>query len=257
MTIKKIFLAALLFASTQNILAWGNTGHRVVGEVAAKNIKKKTARKIAKLLQHETLASASTFGDDIKSDKRFDAFNDWHYEDFEFGKKHEESNYHDGQLVKGIDFCIQKIKDKNASKEDKVFYLKFLLHLVGDLHQPLHVGDKNDKGGNDIKLQWFGKPTNLHRVWDEDMINQYGMSYTELSNNLPYKTKQEKKIIISGTVMDWMYESQKIAFTQIYPSVKPDEKLFYKYNYDYFEITKNQLEKAGLRLAKILDEIFS
>lgn len=255
--IKKLTVIVAVFFGIHLFYAWGSTGHRVIGEVAEKNIKKRTARKIAKILNHESLASTSTFGDDIKSDDRYKKFYEWHYEDFEYGKKHENSDYHDGNLLKGMDYCINLLKDKSSSAEDKVFYLKFLIHLVGDLHQPLHVGDKKDKGGNDIKVKWFGAPSNLHKVWDEDMISQFGMSYTELAQNLPYLNQNEKESICSGTLSDWMYESQKIAFTDIYLSVKQDEALSYRYQYVHFGTVKKQLQKAGLRLATILDQIFS
>lgn len=257
MSIKRICLGLLVILNVQMYYAWASTGHRVIGEVASEHIKHRTKRKIIKLLNNESIASISTFGDDIKSDDRYKKFYTWHFVDFDYGKKYEESEHHkEGDLVQAIEYCENIIKDKNASQSDKVFYLKLLVHFVGDLHQPLHVGREADEGGNAIKLKWFNAPSNLHRVWDEQMISQYGMSYTELANDLPYKTKDEIESIQSGTLLDWVYESQKLAETAVYPSAKSDENLYYKYQYDYFPIVKEQLEKGGLRLAKILDGLF-
>ncbi len=70
--------------------------------------------------------------------------------------------------------------------------------MIGDLHQPMHIGRLEDKGGNDIQLQWFGRGTNLHRLWDSNMIDDYGMSYTELSDKLPKLSKEEVKDLQKG-----------------------------------------------------------
>lgn len=256
--IKKILTISTVLFVLHYAYAWGNTGHRVVGEVASKNIKRKTAKKVAKLLNHQSLASVSTFGDDIKSDDRYKKFYPWHYVNFNNGEQYkDETRNPEGDVVLGINTCIDFIRNENTSDEDKAFYLKLLVHLVGDLHQPLHVGHGSDKGGNDIKVKWFGEDSNLHRVWDDEMISQYGMSYTELANDLPYRTKQEIDEIRKGTLMDWTYESQKIAENTVYPSANPEEKLYYRYQYNYFNTVKSQLQKAGYRLAKILDEVLN
>jgi len=247
----------LLFCINFNLVqAWGPTGHRVIGEVASWNISNKTKREIAKLLYGESLASASTFADEIKSDKRYNKFYSWHYVNFDFGKKYEECEHnYEGDVIQGIQICLDTLKSKIILKEDKIFYLKLLVHLVGDLHQPFHIGRKEDKGANDIKLKWFQEPSNLHKVWDEDMINHYNMSYSELSNDLRYLKRTEKKEIQKGTLMDWVYESQKLA-QNVYSSAKKDDILGYKYQYEYFPTVKTQLQKGGLRLAELLDTIF-
>lgn len=253
---KKILTAAIVFLAVQFAFAWGSKGHRVVGEVASENIKNRTARKLSAILNHQGVASVANFGDDIKSDDRYRKFYTWHFVNFNFGEKYNVATAaKEGDLISGIETCINLIKDKNTSNDDKTFYLKLLVHFVGDLHQPLHVGRGSDKGGNDIKVKWFGENSNLHRVWDEDMINHFGMSYTELANDLPYKTKEEIEAIKKGSLLDWVYESQQIAQTIVYPSVKPDENLSYRYQYNNFGTVKQQLQKAGFRLAKILDDL--
>jgi len=155
----------------------------------------------------------------------------------------------------GIDYCIKVLKDPNASEKDKVFYLKFLVHLIGDLHQPLHVGRSEDKGGNDIKVLWHYKKSNLHRVWDSEMIEFYNMSYTELSRNTKKLSGAQIESISKGTILDWTYESQELA-KKVYKSAQQDEKLSYRYSYDHFDLVRSQLQKSGIRLAKILNEIF-
>ena len=242
--------------SFANTPFWGKTGHRVVGEVAQEHIKNSTKRKIEKLLGGQSLSIVATYADDIKSDKRFRGFSPWHYVNFPFDKNYTDvTPSEDGDIIMGIEKCISVIKDDTASKEDKAFYLKLLIHFVGDLHQPLHVGRAEDKGGNDIQVRWFGDGSNLHRVWDSDMIESYGMSYSELSANLPVYSKEQQKAITEGTLLDWVKESQELA-KKVYGSVEVGEKLGYNYMYDNFDTVRAQLEKGGLRLAKILDDIF-
>jgi hypothetical protein len=259
--LKQIFSTLLIILISFQLNAftspnWGVTGHRAIGVIADKHLTKKAKKQITKLLQGESLAFVSTFGDEIKSDSRYDKFYAWHFVNFPFNSKYEDSERNPkGDIVSGINFCIQILKDKNSSQADKVFYLKFLVHLIGDLHQPLHVGRAEDKGGNDIKVKWHYKKSNLHRVWDSEMIESWNMSYTELASNAIGLGKEQINSYQKGTVMDWTYESQKLAI-QVYQSAKMGDNLSYKYSYDHFGTVRSQLQKAGIRLAKVLNEIY-
>jgi len=236
---------------------WGATGHRTIGKIAEDYLKGKTIRKIAELLNGESLALVSTFGDDIKSDENYRKFNTWHYVNMPFGVKYEDSEKNpNGDLVAGIEKCKEVILDEATSKEEKVFYLKMLVHLIGDLHQPMHVGRAEDKGGNDIQVRWFNDGTNLHRVWDSNMINHFNMTYTELADNTNTVSKEQLKFLQKGTIADWANETQQHAI-KAYASVKIGEKLGYRYMYDNFDLARNQLQIGGIRLAKVLNDLFS
>lgn len=254
---KIIFLFLLLSnLAIANDNIWSKVGHRAVGEVAEEHLTRKAKRAIAKLLNGQSLASISNFADEIKADSTYRKFSAWHYVNFPADKKYtdaEPSKY--GDLIIGIEKCIEIVKDKNSSKEDKAFYLKMLVHLVGDLHQPMHVGRLEDKGGNDIQVQWFNKGSNLHKVWDANMIDDYGMSYTELAASLPRLTEAQKKSIQQGGIYDWVEDSQDVA-NKVYDSVEAGEKLFYRYSYVWWDTVEIQLQKGGLRLAKVLNELF-
>ena len=248
-----LLLSNLAFAN-DNI--WSKTGHRAVGEIAEEHLTKKARRAISKLLNGQSLAAVSNFADEIKADSTYRKFSAWHYVNIPEGKNYTDvkpSEY--GDLMIGIEKCIEIIQNEKSAKEDKVFYLKMLVHLIGDLHQPMHVGRLEDKGGNDIQLQWFGRGSNLHKVWDTNMIDDYGMSYTELARSLPQLTDTQKKKIQLGGIYDWVEESQDIA-NEIYGSVEMGEKLYYRYSYVWWSTVEIQLQKGGLRLAKILNELF-
>ncbi len=253
-----IITAICLFnlSSSNTIEDWGQTGHRVVGEVASNHLTKKTKKELNKLLNGMSLAVASTFADEIKSERSFDTYRPWHYVNIPFDKTyHEIVPNEKGDIIMGIEHCIRVLKDVESSNEDKAFYLKLLIHFVGDLHQPLHLGLEEDKGGNDIQVRWFNEGTNLHRVWDSNMIDSYQMTYTELTHNLPRITKEEKQKIQNGTLLEWLEQERELT-KKIYKSAEIGEKLGYRYMYDHFSTLKSQLQKGGLRLAKILNEIF-
>ncbi|MCW5517399.1 S1/P1 nuclease [Muriicola sp. Z0-33] len=235
---------------------WAKTGHRVVGEVAQEHLTNKTKRALKDLLDGQSLAAVANFADEIKSDSTYRKFSAWHYVNFPADEKYGDSPVSPyGDIVMGIRECIRIVKDPNSSPNEKSFYLKMLIHLVGDLHQPMHVGRLEDKGGNDIQLQWFNNGSNLHRVWDSHMIDDYGMSYSELTSKFPALSNKEIKKVQQGTVLDWVEESQEIA-NEVYASVSVGEKLYYRYSYVWWGTVETQLQKGGLRLAKVLNDLF-
>lgn len=253
-------LITVLFFSFQMIATpvdWGKTGHRVTGEIAQKYLTRKAKRQIKKLLDGHSLAFVSNYGDDIKSDARYRAYGPWHYVNFPFNSTYEDTPKSDkGDLYQAIQTCVSVLKDENASDTDKTFHLKMLVHFMGDLHQPLHVGIADDKGGNDFQVRWFNDGTNLHTVWDSKMIDSYDMSYTELASNTDLLSAAQYKNIASGTVKEWMYESRALC-KEVYATTEVGEKLGYRYMYDYVNTVRSQLQKGGIRLAVLLNEIFS
>lgn len=258
---KKIFFSVLLslfinfgFAAD---MYWGQTGHRATGEIATKHLSKKAKKEIEKILQGKSLALVSTYGDEIKSDNKYREFGPWHYVNMEPG----EDRYNPatanpaGDLLSALRKCKEVLQNKNSSREEKEFYLKMLVHFMGDLHQPFHVGRGEDKGGNDIQVRWFNEGTNIHRVWDSDMINSYQMSYTELAENTDDLTPHRIREIRSGNFESWVYESKALA-EKAYASAEVGEKLGYRYMYDWFPVVREQLQKGGIRLAQVLNEIY-
>lgn len=248
-----VALMALLFKA-EPAKAWGATGHRAVAEIAYQNITPETRRRLDALLQYESLANGSTYGDDIKSDDKYKKYYSWHFVNFAAGEAYEKSVKNpEGDVYSGILTCIDKIQT-TRDRQEKIFYVKMLTHLVGDLHQPLHVGQAEDQGGNKIKVTWFGKKTNLHHVWDSDMLDSYGMSYSELSRELMIWPTVEKQALQQGSLNDWMTESQKTA-AQVYASAPDGTALSYPYQYEWLPMAKMQLRKGGLRLAKMLNDL--
>ena len=248
-----VFVAFQLSAASED---WGRTGHRVTGKIAEQYLTKKAKKAIEKLLNGESLAFVSTYGDEIRSDNAYRKYGPWHYVNFPFDSSYEASEKSEkGDVYVAINTCIAVLRDKTATNEDKAFHLRMLVHFMGDIHQPLHVGLAADKGGNDFQVRWFNEGTNLHTVWDTKMIESYNMSYTELALNADKLSKNDLLAIRKGTVRDWMYESRALCI-DVYNNTEIGEKLGYKYMYDYLDIARKQLQKAGIRLAVVLNDIF-
>jgi fructose-1,6-bisphosphatase len=254
---RNFLLLLFVICSTLNSYAddWGKTGHRTTGAIAEQYLTKKARKAISNLLNGESLALVSTFADDIKSDTLYRKYGPKHYVNIPFETDYENHPKNErGDIIEAIDTCIATLKSKAATKEEKAFQLRLLIHFIGDLHQPMHTGLSDDKGGNDFKVQWFRDGTNLHRVWDSQMIESYGMSYSELATNMPVLTKKERKTMGSGTHRDWLKDS-RVLVKDIYTHTEKDEKLSYRYMYQYFDTLRGQLQKGGVRLAALLNEI--
>lgn len=239
-----------------NDIFWSKTGHRVTGEIAERYLSRKARKQVYKILQGQSLAEVSNYADDIKSDPAFRKYNPWHYVNFPADKKYEDVTPNpEGDVVIAVRKCISVLEDKSTTAEDKSFYLKMLVHFIGDLHQPMHIGRAEDRGGNDIQLQWFDKGTNLHRVWDFHMIDDFGMSYTELADKLPELSRKAVKKMQKGTLLDWVEETHEIT-NEVYASVQVGDKLRYSYSYRFWGTVEEQLLRGGVRLAGVLNKIF-
>lgn len=259
------FLAGvLLLQAPLASFAWGPNGHRIVGEIAYRHLTPKAKQAVDAILAKQKLALISNWPDFIKSDTtgKYEKMSTWHYIDapaaadetvfINYLKAAKEDNAYN----KEADF-IKTLKDPKSTKAEKLFALTFLTHVIGDVHQPLHVGSSEEgSGGNKISVTWNNNPTNLHSVWDEKLIDFQVLSYTEYSNALDTATAKDIAAIQKGSYVDWMYESHLLA-NDILAEVKSGDKLnTFRYNYQHVAIMNRQLLKGGLRLAGVLNEIY-
>jgi hypothetical protein len=156
-------------------------------------------------------------------------------------------------LIETIERLIAALKSKKLTAKDESEHLKMLIHLIGDIHQPLHVGAAGDKGGNDIKITWFRSESNLHRVWDSEMIDDSKLSYTELAESLEMPDQTKIASWQRTSVQQWATES--ISYRDnVYKY--GNGKLGYKYTYENFHIVRFRLLQAGVRIAGVLNEIY-
>ncbi|MCW5965454.1 MAG: S1/P1 nuclease [Bryobacterales bacterium] len=235
--------------------AWGPAGHRVVSVVAERYLTQETHRAVVELLDGESIAQASTWADEIKSDRKWDFASPWHYVNLDDDESYATAPKNPaGDVIEAITRLRAVLQDRNQPRKKRAEALRFLIHLVADIHQPLHVGRRSDRGGNDVKVRWFGRETNIHAVWDSDIINHWELSYTELATFLKMPTAAERAQWQKDGVQKWADESMAYR-ARIYEI--GDGRLGYEYGYVHGPFLKQRLVQAGVRLAGLLNAAFS
>jgi hypothetical protein len=258
------FLIALQISSTA--FAWGRLGHRVTSRLAERHLTPQAKAAIAELLEPgESLADASLWADENRG--RLPKTAPWHYVDVPldepaYDRKWSADDSKHGCVVDKINEFRLVIKDKTKSIEDRRFALRFLIRCVEDMHQPCHVGENGDKGGNQTQVRWFDRGSNMHRVWDSGIIERAGDSEDFwLADLAEFDTEQNRKAWMGGTVEEWATESL-LAAREAYQDprtgnrIKSGTKLGIEYQDKNLPVVRRRLAQAGLRLAWVLDAAF-
>jgi hypothetical protein len=237
-------------------LAWGKTGHRIVAEIAQRNLDLKILKEIKDLMGDEDLSRASNWPDEIRSNSKYNYTWPWHYVSIPNGKSYfDQKRKSEGDVIESLFRNEDILRDLKAPKEQRIEALRFVIHFLADLHQPLHVGIEEDRGGNSIRVKWFKTETNLHTVWDEEIIDFEKLSFTEYSTYLNHFSDDEKKDWQKGQYLDWAKESQELR-PKVY-DMPENKSLSFEYGYKAKPIVEQRLKQAGLRLAYVLSHIFS
>src|SRR5690348_13493865 len=206
--------------------AWGKTGHRVVAAIADTQLSGLARAHVREILGGaESLDEAANWPDEMRSaPSEFwqKTATPWHYVTLN-GDVYEHAPP-EGDALQALNHFRSVLRDPKAKLADKQLALRFIVHLVGDLHQPLHVGKCCDKGGNDVKVAWFGKPANLHAVWDSQLVDDEQLSFTELAAKLERQTS-DADVVAWWDInpRDWISESAQYR-EQIYANIPPPKK---------------------------------
>jgi hypothetical protein len=252
---QKLFVLLFTLCISFESLGWGQTGHRTIGLIAEYHLTKKAKKSIGKILKGQSIAMVSTFMDEIRSDSTYDQLAPWHYCTIPDGKSYEEvGTPQEGDIIFAIDYFINTLTTRKFEIEDEEFALKCLIHLIADIHQPLHVGNGQDRGGNDVEVEYFWRTSNLHRVWDSGIIDAQNLSYTEYAAWIHIPGMLDKEEWIKSNIKDWAYESMSYR-NKVY-DLPEDKKINYQYNYYNIDLVNLRLLQAGIRLAKILNDIY-
>jgi hypothetical protein len=254
----RTLILALTFALLSNqALAWGQNGHRVTGAIAEPLLNRKAKAQISAIIGNETLAEASTWADEMKSSP--EEFwqvtaNPWHWVTVPAGKTYTEVGAPpEGDAYTALKKFSADLKDPKSTLAEKQLALRFIVHIIGDLHQPLHVGSGNDRGGNDRKVTFMREDTNLHAVWDINLIDRQQLSFTEKTAFLTRKlTPQLRQEWSNPDPLVWISESAALH-AQIYPT---EDRIGYRYGFDQQATVDRRLTQAGVRIAAYLNELF-
>lgn len=248
-------LFALLLTSSTAASAWGPNGHRIVGRIAENHLTEEAARAVDCLIGPETLAQVSTWPDDIRSDPSWTKATPWHFISVDDNETVETTERNPaGDVLEAMQRFEAVLRDPQADPQAKREALKFLVHFVGDVHQPLHVGRRADRGGNSVEVMFFAEKTNLHSVWDSGLIENEKLSFSEFVSFIDHPTLEEIKTWQGSTYTDWVVESK--GFRERVYKVG-DGKLSFQYVYDNIPLVKRRLLQAGVRLAGVLNAVFA
>jgi S1/P1 Nuclease len=263
MSVFRRFLLAFLLAIPIPAYAWGPEGHEVIARIAADNLSPAAHLRISQLVGGDApvlMVLDSNWADEIRADRPDTV--PWHFVNIEIGTKGYDLRQDCGRdncVVAQIDRDMSVLRDVKASQPAKLDALRFLIHFIGDLHQPLHAADRHDKGGNSLIVFQVRRRSNLHRVWDEDVVEALGPDPMSVAADIEAGlSPQEKARIMTGTPVDWANESFQVAAREVYaklPSAGP-VRLPRDYTSRERAIVRLQLARAGFRLAMALNAIY-
>ncbi|MGK7392016.1 MAG: S1/P1 nuclease [Candidatus Cyclobacteriaceae bacterium M2_1C_046] len=251
----RILIIALLLFINVEAFSWGQIGHRTVGHIAEKYLNRKARKNIRKLMDNQRLSYISTWMDEIKADSLYDFAYTWHWVTipdeytYDIAEKNSE-----GDIIMTIERLIKELEAGGLDKKTEQEHIMMLVHLIGDIHQPLHVGTGEDQGGNDVKVEWFWESSNLHRVWDSEMINSKQLSSIEFAHSIDHQPLSQVKEWQQSSVIDWAMESIALR-GQVY-DLPENKRLGYNYMYKNWETVEQRVLQAGVRLAAVLNKIY-
>ncbi len=259
--LKKIIIVFALAYLPFTAGAWGVLGHRIVGEVADQYLQTKARLAIKQILGTESMAMAANWADFIKSDTSYNYLSNWHYVNLPADLSKTDvysflASQPGANIYNKTNEMIAILKNSKSTADQKKLALRMLIHLVGDMHQPMHTARKDDLGGNKIQLTWFGEKSNLHKVWDEGLVDFQQLSYTEYTKAINHPTNQQLVNWQKTSLQDCVFELYQICNSIYATGIKNDDKLSYRYNFDWIGTVNQQLLKGGVRLAKILNDIY-
>lgn len=238
--------------------AWSQKGHDVTAYIAERHLTPSAKAAVDSLLEGKSLVYWSNWLDNASHNKPYAYTKTWHYKNIDGTGDYNLSAQHpQGNIITGLSSQIEILASPTSTFEQKNLALKIVAHLLGDLHQPLHMGKLADYGGNKIKVKFFNRDANLHSVWDNNLVETgHKWSYTEWAEQLDRQCAlKNEDAIINGDLNDWGIETWEIA-KKVYEATPNGTKISYNYVADWTPVVEKQFLKGGLRLAHILNSVF-
>ena len=271
---KKGILSLMFFVSGL-AHAWGPVGHRTVGLVAEDHLNQQARRAVSRLLGRETLASVASWADAMRGQGKYRQTSWYHIEkipdDWTYLQNlraQSDTQKKKGGIVAAILYGRELLRIAKAPQAEQADALKFMVHFVGDIHQPLHTGRAIDKGGLTLDVDWFGRSMHLHRVWDSGMIytahkEMHVFSETEEPETEADRASRYKKVLnekfgrenfdVELNVEGWLNESMRIRPRAYDPSYQHDQNHYQELNAPGMD---KQIYIAGLRLAALINDVY-
>lgn len=238
-------------------LGWSQKGHDVVAHIAERHLTPKTAAAVDSLLQGKSMVYWANWLDNASHTPEYDYSRTWHYKNIDANETYDNSYKNPkGDILTALQSQTSLLAEDKASFTDASLALKMIIHLMGDLHQPMHMGRFSDRGGNKHAVSFFDRETNLHSIWDSSLVETgHKWSYTEWAEQLDRASQPMQELLVQGDFSDWGRETYEIA-KEVYADTPEGTSVSYDYIAKWTPVIEQQLLKGGLRLASVLNRVF-
>ncbi|RNL52426.1 S1/P1 nuclease [Pedobacter jejuensis] len=255
-------IAAILISLCLILISWGYTGHKTIGLLTENYLTPSAKTAIKDLLGDTSIADACTWADDARKYPELKETANWHFLNLLLGLNFDEfknmvDTLKQANVYSALIKAEETLKQKDATKKQRTEALKFVLHFVGDIHQPMHVSRAEDKGGNTIQLNYEGKGTNLHSVIDTRLLEHSGLKYDSLALKFNKIPKRKVRKWQRDPPIKWAWESYQIS-SELYAEIDAmkTRNIGEEYYQKHIPMVERRIQQASIRLAGVLNEIF-
>jgi hypothetical protein len=260
---RTLIVTIALLAGAVCLISWGVIGHRTVGKIAENHLTVKARAAVKELLGAASLADVSTWADEVRNQSDYRHTGSWHFLNLppglSFPEFEKQVKGESGENVYSAILVQESIlTSKGTSRQQKAEALKFIVHFVGDLHQPMHISRAEDKGGNTIQLNYEGQGTNLHSLWDTKLLEHEGLSYEQLAVKYDHANPDQIRQWQNDPLIKWIWESYEVS-SRLYAEVDlmKGRSIDEGYYQAHIAIIRKRIEQAGIRLAGLLNQLFA
>lgn len=254
---KKYFLSIVFAAVTFAAGAWSQKGHDVTAYIAEQHLTPAARAAVDSIFDGRSMVYWANWLDNASHQMDHAYTKTWHYKNIDADETYESAQANPaGDAVAALKGQLEVLADSSLTAKDKALALKIVVHVMGDLHQPMHLGHATDLGGNRIKVKFFDRDTNLHSVWDSSLPEAaHKWSYTEWQQQIDRARPDERAEIVSGWIDDWARQTAAVC-DRVYVYFQPGHKVMYNDIANWTPVIEQQLLRAGLRLAHVLNMTF-
>lgn len=251
-----IITVAMLGASIA-AFGWGQKGHDTVAFIAENHLTETTRAAVDSILDGKSPVYWANWLDNASHTPEYAYTKTWHYKNVDADRTYDDMPANPaGDAVTAVKQQIEKLSDPATTKAEAALALKILIHVTGDMHQPMHMGYATDLGGNRVKLKYFNRDKNLHGIWDTDLLESaHRWSYTEWQQQLDRLNDVDEALTVQGSVDDWARETMEIT-RRCYDFFQPGINVSYNQIAYWAPTIEQQLLRGGLRLAHLLNTIY-
>ncbi len=254
-SIYRNLIAGIGIMSSLAAFGWGQKGHDTVAYIAECHLTPEAKGAAEQLLDGKSIVYYANWLDNASHTPEYAYSKTWHYKNIDADRTFDDAPLNEkGDIVRALDEQIAILADTTQSRDKRSLALKMVVHLVGDIHQPMHLGHASDLGGNRWEVRYFKSPRNLHSVWDSSLVESaHKWSYTEWQQQIDRATPAEEAEIVAALhPEDWARQTYEIA-REVYDKTPQDTNIEYNYIAEWTPVIERQFLKGGLRLANVLN----